>query len=158
MFGLLGVDVARWLDELPRTLRAPMMAPVFNPRAPKRTLSQFFQSRRCVLCEEVTERSQLCTSCRADPQATMVFSSHGLREYMGCPFAFVTCPPCIASACCSPHRCHQPVILTCRNVASVAIITNPAILAALFPTAPFLDMNRSLFLTVARVEGTLQGS
>ncbi len=72
VFGLFGVNVFAWFTELPRTLRAPSGgAPLFNPRAQKTTLSQFYTTRRCVICEELAPSGySLCEACRENPDGS----------------------------------------------------------------------------------------
>ena len=64
-----------WYSDLPRTLRAPHIVQTFNARAlPRRTLSQFFSSKRCVLCETTDAAADdiICSDCRTDTQASVV--------------------------------------------------------------------------------------
>eukprot|EP00042_Codosiga_hollandica_P055147 m.764188 g.764188 ORF g.764188 m.764188 type:complete len:77 (+) comp59056_c0_seq40:5551-5781(+) len=48
------------------------MAPVFNPRGQRKTLAQFFQTRRCLLCEELADTPPLCKACKLDKLASAV--------------------------------------------------------------------------------------
>jgi len=68
-FGLLGVDVLSWYSSLPRVV-------VHNPgiiqqdNRQKATISQYFASSACLLCEEPMVDGQLCIECRKNKQGS----------------------------------------------------------------------------------------
>lgn len=68
VFSLLGVSVLSWYQELPRVLKT---VPVFENAqdAKKGTISQYFMSLNCPICEDVTN-SGICDDCKHDQQRT----------------------------------------------------------------------------------------
>ncbi|XP_038059014.1 DNA polymerase zeta catalytic subunit-like [Patiria miniata] len=68
VFGLLGVDTMQWYQELPRWHRVNTLHQLGTP-GKKGTISQYFVSLNCVICEKVTKES-LCSDCKAKGQVT----------------------------------------------------------------------------------------
>ncbi|XP_071800751.1 DNA polymerase zeta catalytic subunit-like [Asterias amurensis] len=68
VFGLLGVDTMQWYQELPRWQRVTSHHQLGTP-GKKGTISQYFVSLNCVICEKVTQTS-ICDECKSKSQVT----------------------------------------------------------------------------------------
>ncbi|XP_022100801.1 uncharacterized protein LOC110984687 isoform X2 [Acanthaster planci] len=68
VFCLLGVDTMQWYQELPRWHRVSVHHQPGTP-GKKGTISQYFASLNCVVCEKVTKET-LCSDCKAKGQVT----------------------------------------------------------------------------------------
>ncbi|RUS35011.1 putative DNA polymerase zeta catalytic subunit [Jimgerdemannia flammicorona] len=76
VFSLVGADIKSWFNEMPRIQRATTFAEQ-PPRAGgsvfrqshARTIDQYYVSRHCLVCREVTNQ-ELCSKCRAKPSAS----------------------------------------------------------------------------------------
>eukprot|EP00850_Spirogloea_muscicola_P013421 SM000091S24579 [mRNA] locus=s91:158707:170125:- [translate_table: standard] len=95
IFGLIGADLRAWFAEMPRIYRPPSSKRPQGPRPrlpwwkrgeeegqadvesdgdegparAKSTIDQYYLSRRCATCAELTRASQqVCSSCRSEPQ------------------------------------------------------------------------------------------
>lgn len=67
---LLGVNVFQWYSQLPRTQRS--LAPPPPLISTKRgTISQYFQSMHCPVCEEITNEG-VCSECAREPDRVVV--------------------------------------------------------------------------------------
>lgn len=73
IFSLVGVDVTQWYTELPRMTRVQEVN-LHQPNNKKGTISQYFKSKHCPVCEQLTTKN-LCTRCRDNPQQTVVVLS-----------------------------------------------------------------------------------
>lgn len=81
-FRLLGVSVVSWYDRMPKPIRVHNEGAMQGGAAADRrtTITHFYQSRHCVVCETVTTGSTLCPRCLSDPQRTSVIASGRLRS------------------------------------------------------------------------------
>ncbi|KAK2182754.1 hypothetical protein NP493_337g00017 [Ridgeia piscesae] len=78
IFSLIGVDVFAWYTQLPKTVR--VVPPAFyNEQNKKGTISQYFTSLSCPVCEELTNHG-MCDKCRSDPQRKAVVLSSRIRK------------------------------------------------------------------------------
>ncbi|CAH1777995.1 unnamed protein product [Owenia fusiformis] len=66
IFALLGVDVFKWYQDMPRSTKVAPVAPV-NVAQKKGMISQYFSTMNCAICEELT-KNNVCDACRRDPQ------------------------------------------------------------------------------------------
>ena len=86
-FGLLGVDVLSWYQSLPRIAAASSLASGAsnlskehnNNSRPKATISQYFETSNCLLCDEPIVRHGLCAVCDARRQTSAFTLSSMLR-------------------------------------------------------------------------------
>eukprot|EP00794_Sanderia_malayensis_P000337 gene337-969_t len=77
-FSLIGVDVMAWYNELAKPQgRVALPGPKGKRR--KGTISQYFSSVRCPLCDEMT-RDGLCAKCRLDPQTATSLLSYRINK------------------------------------------------------------------------------
>lgn len=73
-FGLMGVNVMNWYDALPRRYRSDLgvaTAEGGSAVGQRGTISQFYQSRHCVVCDQVAAQT-VCKQCRQDAQTSVV--------------------------------------------------------------------------------------
>ncbi|KAJ3606662.1 hypothetical protein NHX12_026181 [Muraenolepis orangiensis] len=73
---LVGVDVLRWYQELPRVQKASMCGASEAGR--KGTISQYFTTLHCPVCDQLTQLG-VCARCRADPQRVAVTLYQDIR-------------------------------------------------------------------------------
>ncbi|EDV19123.1 uncharacterized protein TRIADDRAFT_34116 [Trichoplax adhaerens] len=78
IFSLIGVDTNAWYNELPRSLRSAAFVPQSNDLIQKATISQYFNSLRCPICEIVTNHG-ICCKCQSDPQKAILLIQDRLR-------------------------------------------------------------------------------
>uniref|UniRef100_H2ZKD4 DNA-directed DNA polymerase n=1 Tax=Ciona savignyi TaxID=51511 RepID=H2ZKD4_CIOSA len=69
MMSLLGVDVFQWLRELPRTRRL-IQHPKGDNELTSATISQYFESKHCLLCAALSK--QFCPRCLSRENITAV--------------------------------------------------------------------------------------
>ncbi|KAG8444660.1 hypothetical protein GDO86_009719 [Hymenochirus boettgeri] len=77
IFSLIGVDVFKWYDELPRIQKA--FSTSKNEDARKGTISQYFTTLHCPICDELTQHG-ICSKCRSQPQHVVVILNQEIRE------------------------------------------------------------------------------
>ncbi|CAL8312592.1 unnamed protein product [Lota lota] len=75
---LVGVDVLRWYQELPRVQKASLWGASEAGR--KGTISQYFTTLHCPVCEQLTQLG-VCAPCRADPQRVAVTLNQDIRRW-----------------------------------------------------------------------------
>ncbi|KAM4529024.1 DNA polymerase zeta catalytic subunit [Fundulus diaphanus] len=82
LFQLIGVDVFSWYQELPRTQKASCPSGVGGeePTGRKGTISQYFTTLHCPVCDELTQLG-VCSRCRADPQRVAVTLYQDMRQW-----------------------------------------------------------------------------
>lgn len=89
-FNLLGVSVSSWYEELPRTSRlgnafaagsatAHGFALSSRGKTQLGTISQYYQSHHCVVCDELTQ-GLICVKCRQRPQHSWITITTRLAE------------------------------------------------------------------------------
>ncbi|KAI0225627.1 DNA polymerase zeta catalytic subunit [Lamellibrachia satsuma] len=116
VFSLIGIDVFAWYTQLPKTVR--VMPPAFyNEQNKKGTISQYFTSLSCPVCEEVTNHG-MCDRCRRDPQRRAVVLSNRIRHAerallqisqicASCMSMVDTSQPCVSLDCPVLYRHHR---------------------------------------------------
>ncbi|XP_066555014.1 DNA polymerase zeta catalytic subunit [Amia ocellicauda] len=77
IFALIGVDVFRWYQELPRIQKACSTAGG-DEAGRKGTISQYFTTLHCPVCDELTQLG-VCSRCRREPQRVAVTLSQDIR-------------------------------------------------------------------------------
>ncbi|KAM9316643.1 DNA polymerase zeta catalytic subunit [Gastrophryne carolinensis] len=78
LLSLIGVDVFSWYDELPRIQKACSTARN-EQDARKGTISQYFTTLHCPICDELTQHG-ICSKCRSQPQQVVVILNQEIRE------------------------------------------------------------------------------
>ncbi|KAG9347443.1 hypothetical protein JZ751_005010 [Albula glossodonta] len=78
IFILIGVDVFSWYQELPRIQKAYTTAGGAEEVGRKGTISQYFTTLHCPVCDELTQLG-VCGRCRAEPQRVAVTLHQELR-------------------------------------------------------------------------------
>ncbi|XP_061097381.1 DNA polymerase zeta catalytic subunit isoform X2 [Conger conger] len=79
VFALIGVDVFSWYQELPRIQKAHSTAGGGEDVGRKGTISQYFTTLHCPVCDELTQLG-VCERCRAEPQRVAVTLQQDLRQ------------------------------------------------------------------------------
>ncbi|XP_061560541.1 DNA polymerase zeta catalytic subunit isoform X1 [Phycodurus eques] len=80
MFQLIGVDVLRWYQELPRIQKASCSSGSGGEdMVRKGTISQYFTTLHCPVCDELTQLG-VCSRCRASPQRVTVTLHQDMRQ------------------------------------------------------------------------------
>lgn len=83
MFQLIGVDVVSWYQELPRIQKASCSsAPGGEEAGRKGTISQYFTTLHCPVCDELTQLG-VCSRCRSEPQRVAVTLYQDMRQWEG---------------------------------------------------------------------------
>ncbi|KAM4712702.1 DNA polymerase zeta catalytic subunit isoform 2-T2 [Anableps anableps] len=82
LFQLIGVDIFSWYQELPRIQKASCSSGVGveEPTGRKGTISQYFTTLHCPVCDELTQLG-VCSRCRADPQRVAVTLQQDMRQW-----------------------------------------------------------------------------
>ncbi|XP_060769511.1 DNA polymerase zeta catalytic subunit isoform X2 [Neoarius graeffei] len=83
IFSLIGVDVFSWYHTLPRVQKwssYPGGGAVGDESLRKGTISQYFTTLHCPVCDELTQLG-VCERCRAEPQRVAVTLHHNLRVW-----------------------------------------------------------------------------
>uniref|UniRef100_A0A1A7XY61 DNA polymerase zeta catalytic subunit n=2 Tax=Iconisemion striatum TaxID=60296 RepID=A0A1A7XY61_9TELE len=81
MFKLIGVDVFSWYQELPRIQKSCFSAAgMKEPSGRKGTISQYFTTLHCPVCDELTQLG-VCSQCRAEPQSVVVTLHQNMRQW-----------------------------------------------------------------------------
>ncbi|XP_054590029.2 DNA polymerase zeta catalytic subunit isoform X1 [Nothobranchius furzeri] len=81
MFQLIGVDVFSWYQELPRVQKScTSAAGVREPSERKGTISQYFTTLHCPVCDQLTQLG-VCARCRAEPQRVVVTLHQDMRQW-----------------------------------------------------------------------------
>ncbi|RVE55860.1 hypothetical protein OJAV_G00230390 [Oryzias javanicus] len=80
MFQLIGVDVFGWYQELPRVQKASCSAASGDEVGRKGTISQYFTTLHCPVCDELTQLG-VCSECRAEPQRVAVTLYQDMRQW-----------------------------------------------------------------------------
>ncbi|XP_044025704.1 DNA polymerase zeta catalytic subunit isoform X2 [Siniperca chuatsi] len=80
MFQLIGVDVFSWYQELPRIQKASCSSAVGEEVGRKGTISQYFTTLHCPVCDELTQLG-VCSRCRAEPQRVAVTLYQDMRQW-----------------------------------------------------------------------------
>uniref|UniRef100_A0A8C5CSX3 DNA polymerase zeta catalytic subunit n=1 Tax=Gadus morhua TaxID=8049 RepID=A0A8C5CSX3_GADMO len=75
---LVGVDVLRWYQEIPRVQKASLWGASEVGR--RGTISQYFTSLHCPVCQQLTQLG-VCSACRADPQRVAVTLNQDVRRW-----------------------------------------------------------------------------
>ncbi|NWJ04997.1 REV3L polymerase, partial [Crypturellus undulatus] len=78
IFSLIGIDVFSWYHELPRIQRAACAAHG-EREGRKGTISQYFPTLQCPVCEELTQLG-VCARCRSQPQHVAIILQQEIRE------------------------------------------------------------------------------
>nr|XP_033795711.1 DNA polymerase zeta catalytic subunit isoform X2 [Geotrypetes seraphini] len=78
IFSLIGVDVFSWYDELPRMQKVSSISHS-KQDARKGTLSQYFTTLHCPVCNGLTQHG-ICSKCRSQPQQVAVILNQEIRE------------------------------------------------------------------------------
>ncbi|XP_019624970.1 PREDICTED: DNA polymerase zeta catalytic subunit-like [Branchiostoma belcheri] len=79
VFSLIGVDVFSWYRDLPRTNRFAAPARLL-PDSRKGTISQFFQTVNCPVCNGPAQQG-ICTQCQGDPQQVAITLNCQIRAW-----------------------------------------------------------------------------
>ncbi|XP_069743731.1 DNA polymerase zeta catalytic subunit isoform X2 [Narcine bancroftii] len=79
IFSLIGVDVFSWYHELPRVQKV-LSAARNESDARKGTISQYFTTLHCPVCEQLTQLG-ICSKCRSNPQQVTVILHQEIREW-----------------------------------------------------------------------------
>ncbi|XP_051880157.1 DNA polymerase zeta catalytic subunit [Pristis pectinata] len=79
IFSLIGVDVFSWYHELPRVQKVLSTARS-EPDARKGTISQYFTTLHCPVCDQLTQLG-ICSKCRSNPQQVTVILHQEIREW-----------------------------------------------------------------------------
>jgi len=113
IFNLVGADVQRWYDEMPKTFKVDKMADgtVARPLGEsggKFTIDDHFRSALCVVCGAAASEGNLCELCRAMPERT----SHALQSRRRAVEkrlvdAQIVCASCTLSAGWEEVRCES---------------------------------------------------
>ncbi|XP_037541979.1 DNA polymerase zeta catalytic subunit [Nematolebias whitei] len=82
MFQLIGVDVFRWYQELPRIQKSSCFSAVGGDEPPGRkgTISQYFTTLHCPVCDELTQLG-VCSRCRSEPQRVAITLHQDMRQW-----------------------------------------------------------------------------
>jgi len=84
IFSLLGVNVQQWFSDLPKINRVQDRELEGNSGNKKGTISHYFTSSHCPVCEQLTSQ-RICESCRKNQQETITTLSarvaHTERRY-----------------------------------------------------------------------------
>ncbi|XP_030261407.1 DNA polymerase zeta catalytic subunit isoform X3 [Sparus aurata] len=81
MFQLIGVDVFSWYQELPRIQKASCSSALGGEEVGRKgTISQFFTTLHCPVCDELTQLG-VCSRCRAEPQQVAVALFQDMRQW-----------------------------------------------------------------------------
>ncbi|XP_022248567.1 DNA polymerase zeta catalytic subunit-like isoform X1 [Limulus polyphemus] len=78
IFSLMGVNVVTWYSEMPRTNKT-VLSSEFHPHHKKGTLSQYFTTLACPVCEEETTLG-LCIKCRNNAQSSVFILNDKIRK------------------------------------------------------------------------------
>ncbi|XP_004372527.1 DNA polymerase zeta catalytic subunit isoform X1 [Trichechus manatus latirostris] len=78
IFSLIGIDVFNWYHELPRIKKATSSSGS-EPEGRKGTISQYFTTLHCPVCDDLTQRG-ICCKCRSQPQHVAVILNQEIRE------------------------------------------------------------------------------
>ncbi|KAM8831537.1 DNA polymerase zeta catalytic subunit isoform 2-T2 [Spinachia spinachia] len=79
MFQLIGVDIFAWYQELPRSQKASCSAAVGGEEVGRKgTISQYFTTLHCPVCDELTQLG-VCSQCRNAPQRVAVTLYQDIR-------------------------------------------------------------------------------
>ncbi|XP_076372348.1 DNA polymerase zeta catalytic subunit isoform X2 [Tachypleus tridentatus] len=78
IFSLVGINVATWYSEMPRTSKT-VLSSEFHPRHRKGTLSQYFTTLACPVCEDETTQG-LCVKCRNNAQSSVFILNDKIRK------------------------------------------------------------------------------
>ncbi|KAL1923394.1 uncharacterized protein VTP21DRAFT_8374 [Calcarisporiella thermophila] len=77
VFSLIGVDIASWFEEMPRTIRAPNSVLARNSiknSAIARTLDQYLTGSRCLSCAALVDvADQLCAYCTGPNKSEAIY-------------------------------------------------------------------------------------
>uniref|UniRef100_A0A7N6AHQ1 DNA polymerase zeta catalytic subunit n=1 Tax=Anabas testudineus TaxID=64144 RepID=A0A7N6AHQ1_ANATE len=81
MFQLIGVDVFSWYHELPRIQKVSCSSAVVREEVGRKgTISQYFTTLHCPVCDELTQLG-VCSQCRAEPQRVVVTLHQNMRQW-----------------------------------------------------------------------------
>ncbi|KAJ7341843.1 hypothetical protein JRQ81_007346 [Phrynocephalus forsythii] len=78
ILSLIGIDVFSWYHELPKIQKAAT-APHIEQEGRKGTISQYFSTLHCPVCDELTQHG-ICNKCRSQPQRVLVVLNQDIRE------------------------------------------------------------------------------
>ncbi|CAL1531888.1 unnamed protein product [Lymnaea stagnalis] len=67
LFALIGINVFKWYSVMPKVVRVGHLMGTAQSTAKQGTISQFFATTNCPVCEIQTKKS-ICDNCRRDPQ------------------------------------------------------------------------------------------
>ncbi|XP_050394966.2 DNA polymerase zeta catalytic subunit [Patella vulgata] len=79
LFSLIGVDVFSWYQDMPKTIRIVPQS-VSGVDAKKGTISQYFATSNCRVCDEQTKQA-ICRKCMKEPQMVTVVLSDRIRQW-----------------------------------------------------------------------------
>ncbi|XP_059838914.1 DNA polymerase zeta catalytic subunit isoform X2 [Hypanus sabinus] len=79
IFSLIGVDVFSWYHELHRVQKV-LSAVRSEPDARRGTISQYFTTLHCPVCDQLTQLG-ICSKCRSNPQQVSVILHQEIREW-----------------------------------------------------------------------------
>ncbi|XP_072912026.1 DNA polymerase zeta catalytic subunit isoform X3 [Hemitrygon akajei] len=79
IFSLIGLDVFSWYHELHRVQKV-LSAVRSEPDARKGTISQYFTTLHCPVCDQLTQLG-ICSKCRSNPQQVSVILHQEIREW-----------------------------------------------------------------------------
>ncbi|KAK6169216.1 hypothetical protein SNE40_020308 [Patella caerulea] len=79
LFSLIGVDVFSWYQDMPKIIRIVPQS-VSGVDAKKGTISQYFATSNCRVCDEQTKQA-ICRKCMKDPQMVTVVLSDRIRQW-----------------------------------------------------------------------------
>ncbi|KAJ3040197.1 DNA polymerase zeta [Rhizophlyctis rosea] len=91
IFNLVGADLERWFEEMPKVHRAIQFTtsqrdPGFQPEGERavrigggRTIDQYYVSQHCLVCHELTHK-EICNKCLSTPQSTSLRLVQRLNE------------------------------------------------------------------------------
>ncbi|XP_029351648.1 DNA polymerase zeta catalytic subunit isoform X2 [Echeneis naucrates] len=80
IFQLIGVDVFSWYQELPRIQKASCSMVGAEEVGRKGTISQYFTTLHCPVCEELTQLG-ICSRCRTEPQRVAITLHQDMRQW-----------------------------------------------------------------------------
>ncbi|XP_071818490.1 uncharacterized protein [Apostichopus japonicus] len=80
VFGIMGVETLQWFQELPRTVRVSMAPTNLKSNARKGTISQYFCSLNCAICDQLT-KTGLCDDCRRQPQLASAVLNRRIQDH-----------------------------------------------------------------------------
>lgn len=76
---LLGVNVYQWYSELPRTQK-PTTLPSYSHTKTGTTISQYFQSLHCLICEKTLTTTGVCEECSKRPHQVAITLSSQIQR------------------------------------------------------------------------------